>query len=111
MIEKHLKQGKELKGNAMVIDSFYGVIHSSTNTKELSLFLIAHRFFIQTEQGISFPTSNNMLTWMQSLTNEKMEIIFSLIIPIYEEQKLLRYSSTTTIDGCKFVITNYTMPS
>ena len=34
MIEKHLKRGKEIKGNIMVIDRSDGDVHSSTNTKD-----------------------------------------------------------------------------
>ena len=37
MIEKHLKRGREIKGNIVVINCFDGKLHSSTNTKETEI--------------------------------------------------------------------------
>ena len=34
MIKKHIKKGREVKGNIMVLNSSNGAVHSSTNTND-----------------------------------------------------------------------------
>ena len=50
--------------------------------------------------GVSSSSSNNILTWMNSLTNKRIETIYPLIIPIFKQQALLW--SQTIREGCKF---------
>ena len=91
MIEKHVKIGREVKGNIMVINSSDGAIYSSTNTKEAGNVSCSSQTFHQDyfAHGISPSSSSNMLTWMNSLTDETMATVFPLIIPILEQQAIL----------------------
>ena len=88
----------------MVINSLDGAIHSSTNIMESSIVSYGTQLFHLDffDHEISSSASDNILTLIQSLTNEKMETIFPLIIPIYEEQKLLQFQSIITREDCKF---------
>ena len=75
MIQKYLKRGKEVKDNIMVINSTDGALHSSTNTKDCRIvsysMQVDHPDYIN--NGVSSSSSNNILTWMNSLTNSTME--------------------------------------
>ena len=92
MIEKHLKRGREVKGNIMVIDSSDGAVHSSTYTKDSEIVSYISQLYLPNyiNNGASTSINNNILTWMNSLTNKRMETIYPLIIPILEQQKLRR---------------------
>ena len=91
MIKKHIKKGREVKGNIMVLDSSDGAVHSSTNTNNSGIVSYSSQLFHQDyfADGISTASSSNILTWMNSLTDETMATVFPLIIPILEEQAKL----------------------
>ena len=63
MMKKHIKRGREVKGNIMVIDSSDGAVHSSTNTKEARIVSYTSQIFHQDyfAHGISSVSSNNIL--------------------------------------------------
>ena len=88
MINQHLSSGRQLVGNIICIDSFDGTLHSATNTKDNGIVSfnsqLYHRDF--SLHGISTASSKNILTWMNSLTDETVATIFPIIIPIFEEQ-------------------------
>ena len=91
MIEKHIKQGREVKGNIMVLDCSDGALHASTNTKDSGIVSYSSQVFHPDffAHGISTASSNNILTYMNSLTDKTMATVFRLIIPILEQQALL----------------------
>ena len=43
MIEKHIKRERKAKGNIMVVNSFDGDLHSSTNTKDSGIISYYHK--------------------------------------------------------------------
>ena len=92
MINQHLSSGRQLVGNIICIDSFDGALHSATNTKDNNIVSfnsqLYHRDF--SLHGISTASSKNILTWMNSLTDETVATIFPIIIPIFEEQLQLQ---------------------
>ena len=92
MVQKYLKRGREVKGNTMVIISTDGALHSFTDTKDYGIVLYSTQLYHPDyiNDGVSSTSSNDKSTWMNSLTNETMEIIYPLIIPIFEQQALLR---------------------
>ena len=61
-------------------------------TPNLPLFLNDH--------NITTARSSNILTWMQSITDEIRETFFLIMMAIHEQQKILQAASTTTITGC-----------
>ena len=103
MIETFLLRGWEVKGNMLVIDSYDGAVHSSTNTRDSGIVsystLLFHPDYFS--HGVSSASSSCILTWMNSLTGESRETLFPLLIPIYKQQQLLR-SKVAIRDGCHF---------
>ena len=70
MNNKYLRMGLEVKGNIIIIDSFDGSLHLSTNTKDAgtisySSLLLYPNYFVL---GVSSATSTCILMWMNSLT-------------------------------------------
>lgn len=104
MIDHHLERGRLLVGNIMVLDSYDGAVHTPTNTKESCIVSynspVFHSSF--SEYNITTATSSNILTWMQSITDESRATNFPIMMAIYEQQKILRVASTTTLAGCTF---------
>ena len=102
MLEKRIKRGREVEGNIMMINSSDGAVHSSTNTKQAGIVSYSSKTFHQDyfQRCVSSSSSSNTLTWMYSLTDETMTTVLSLIIPILEQQALLR--SQVIRDGCTF---------
>ena len=103
MIDKYLLIGWKVKGKMLVIDSFDGAVHSSTNTKDSGSVLYSTLLFHPDYcmNGVSLATSTFLLTWMNSLTGESRETLFPLLIPIYKKQQLLQ-SKATIRPGCTF---------
>ena len=102
MIKKHIKRGKEVKGNIMVINSSDGAVHSFTNTKEARIVSCSSQLFHQDyfAHGIRSSSSSNILTWMNSLTDETTATDFPHIIPILEQQAIIQ--PQVIRDGCTF---------
>ena len=103
MIDKYLMMGWEVKGNMIVIDSFNGALHLSTNTKNSGIFsystLLFHPdYFVM---GVCSATSTCILTWRNSLTVESRNTLFPLLKPIYKEHQLLQ-SKLSMKEGCTF---------
>ena len=103
MIKTFLLRGWEVKGNMLVIDSYDGAVHSSTNTRDSGIVsystLLFHPNYFST--GVSSASSSCILTWMNSLTGESRETLFPILIPIYKQQQILR-SNVSIRDGCQF---------
>ena len=72
--------------------------------ESLVLFPIALKYFILflREQIKTTATSSNILTWMQSITDESRATISPLVMDIYKQQQTLRAASTITRNGCTF---------
>ena len=72
MIDKYLMIGWKVQGNMLVIDSFDGAVHSSTNTRNSGIAsyskLLFHLDYFM--YAVSSTTSTCILTWMNSLTRE-----------------------------------------
>ena len=105
MIDKYLMIDWKVQGNMMVIDSFDGAVHSSTNTRDsgivsYSTLLLFHSDYYMYD--VSSATSTCILTSMNSLTGETRETLFPLLIPIYKEQQQLRLKAASIRDGCSF---------
>jgi len=87
MIDKCLLMGWEVKGNILVIDSFDGAVHLSTNTRGSGIVsyitLLFHPDYFM--HGVSSATSTYILTWMNSLTGKSRETLFPLRTLIYKE--------------------------
>ena len=45
MVEKHVKKGRKVKGNIMVLDSSDGAVHASTNTKDSGIVSYSSQVF------------------------------------------------------------------
>ena len=88
----------------MVLDGFDGAVHTSTNTRESGIVSYSSQIFHSSfyEQNITTATSSNMLTWMQSITDESSATTFLLMMDIYKQQQTLRAASSTTLDRCTF---------
>ena len=103
MINIFVLQGWKVQCNMLVIDSYDGAVHSSTNKKDSGIVsystLLFHSDYFA--HGVSSASSSCILTWMNSLTAESRETLFPLLIPIFSEQALLR-SKTSFHDGSNF---------
>ena len=66
MIDHHLERGRLLVGNIMVLDSYDGAVHTSTNTKESGIVSYNSQVFHSSfyEHNITTATSSNILNWM-----------------------------------------------
>ena len=89
MTNDHMKSGRSLSGNVVVLNRYNGAVHfSSTNNKigivSFSSLVFRESFFAE---DVTTATSNNILMWMQSITNESRETLLPLLIPIFESQK------------------------
>ena len=88
MIHKFVLRGWKVEDNMLVIDSYDGAVHSSTNTQDSGIVsyntLLFHPNYFS--HGVSSASSACILTWMNSLTGQSRETIFPLLIPIYKEQ-------------------------
>ena len=64
MIEKHIKEGREVKGNIMVLDCSDSALYASINTKDSGIFSYSSQVFHQDyfADGISTANSSNILT-------------------------------------------------
>ena len=91
ILDKFVLRGWTVRGNTLVIDSYDGAVHSSTNTKDSGIVsystLLFHPDYFS--HGVSSTSSSCILTWMNSLTGESWETLFPLLIPIYTEHQLL----------------------
>ena len=88
MIDKYLLMGWEVEGNMLVIDSFNGAVHLSTNTKDSGIVLYSTLLFHPGYfmNGVSPATSRCILTWMISLTRESRETLLLLLINITPQE-------------------------
>ena len=104
LVDHHVERGRLLEGNIMVLDGFDGAVLTSTNTRESGIVSYSSQVFHSSfyEQNITTATSSNILTWMQSITDESRATIFPLVMDIYKQQQTLRVASTTTLDGYTF---------
>ena len=104
MINKYLIISWKVQGNLLVIDSFDGAVHSSTNTRNSEIVsystLLFHLNYYMYD--VSSADSTCILTWMNSFTRETCDTLFSLLIPIYKEQQQLRLKAASIRDGCSF---------
>lgn len=64
MIDKNIKKGREVRENIMVLDSFDGTVHSSTNTDNSGIVSYSSQVFHQDffADGISTASISNVLT-------------------------------------------------
>ena len=104
MINDHIKAGRLLSGNVIILDGYDGAVHVSSTNNEIGIvsyssLLFHESFFVH---SITTATSGNILTWMQSITDETRETLLPLLIPIYESQKKLRERASTTHEGATF---------
>ena len=78
MIDKYLMIGWKVKGNMLVIDSFDGALHLSTNTRDSGIVsystLLFHSDYYMYD--FSSATSTCILIWMNSLTGETRDTLF-----------------------------------
>ena len=92
MIHKFVLRWWKVRGNMLIIDSYDGAVHSSTNTKDSGIVsystLLFHPDYFA--HGVSPASSSCILTWMNLLSGESQETLFPLLISIYTEQQLLR---------------------
>ena len=103
MLNKFVLRRWKVRGNMLVIDSYNGAVHSSTNTKDsgivsYSILLLHPDYFAH---RVSSASSSCILTWINLLTGESWETLFPLLILIYTEQQLLR-SKASFQDGSNF---------
>ena len=104
MINNNIKAGRSVSGNVAIIDGYDGAVHVSSTNNEIGIvsyssLLFHESFFVH---GITTATSGNILTWMQSITDETRDTLLPLLIPIYESQKKLRETASTTHEGATF---------
>ena len=66
MINDHIKSGRSLSGNVVVLDGYDGAVHVSSTNNEIGIvsfssLVFQESFFVD---DITTATSNNILTWM-----------------------------------------------
>ena len=90
MTKDHIKSGRKLYGNVIVIDGYNGAVHTSLTNNKIGIIsyssLVLHESFFA--YGISTATNNIILTWMQSISNKTRKVMLLLLTPIFERQKI-----------------------
>jgi len=67
MIAKHKNSGRSIEGNALIIDSYDGAIHSNTDKQETNVVSYSSQLLtsLTVNAGAKSASSWNILTWMQ----------------------------------------------
>ena len=102
MIAKHSNSGRSIEGNALIIDSYDGAIHSNTDKKETNVVSYSSQLLTSStvSAGAKPASSWNILTWMQISGKEKCANIFPAIQDVYKEKRLLRADNTNANIDC-----------
>ena len=91
MTNNHIKSGRSLSGNVVVLNGYDGAVHVSSTNNKIGIVsfssLVSHESFYA--HDITTKTSNDILTWIQSITNKSRDTLFPLLISIFESQKKL----------------------
>ena len=86
MTNNHIKSGRTLSGNVIVLDGYDGAVHILSTNNEIGIVSFSSLVFQESffEDGITTATSESILTWMQSITDESSKTLLPLLIPIFE---------------------------
>ena len=106
MIKKHQSNERQVKGEVIVIDSYDGAEHYTSNATKASITSYNSQIFAKSmqhdEEEISTAESFNILTWQQILADEKLENIIPVVESIYEEKSQLMERTNSIVNECNF---------
>jgi len=74
MTNNHIKSGRSLSGNVVVLDGYDGAVHVSSTNNKIGTVSFSNLVFYESfyAHDITTATSNSILTWMQSITDDSL---------------------------------------
>ena len=92
MLEKHRDKAIDIVGNAAVLDSYDGAIHSNSDKERCNVVSFSSQLFSNSAVagGASTASSKNILTWQQFVGEEKFCNLLPLLIPVFQKKHELR---------------------
>ena len=106
MLQKHLSNNKLVKGEVIVLDSYDGAEHYTSNAIKASITSYNSQIFAKSMQDDENQTTTaesfNILTWQQILADEKLENIIPVVESIYEEKSQLMERTNSIVNECNF---------
>ena len=92
MLEKHRDKAINIVGNAAVLDSYDGAVHSNSDKARCNVVSFSSQLFSNSTVagGASTASSKNILTWQQFVGEEKFGNLLPLLIPVFQKKHELR---------------------